>query len=208
MSCPQGGRAGGCLPTETVLWHPQHPSVKEGVPGVPRQVWLRRTGVLQRRSRDVEMLPAPPHLGFGSSGAIPTMSPCLAPLPGPSARNPSSLQGRDPGAGGAWPDTPHKQTFGVFSCSGGSARTSNGPEVGLSPFARSELLLFPFSPSASSSALCHRAWQRRDKPRPPPASQSPGPSACAVACSLAAPFVRGTKPVPKPTQVYRRIGRS
>lgn len=53
---------------------------------------------------ETETLPAPPRRGFGSSGAIPTMSPCHTaqpgPLPGPSPRAPSPAQGRD------WGDTP------------------------------------------------------------------------------------------------------
>ena len=177
MSCPQGSRAGGCLPTEAVPWSQQHRSASgslgslgcPGRPGCSERGAAETCGALG----EMEMLPAPPHLGFGSSSAIPTMSPCQTAQPGPApwSLSKGSLIAMGQGPGGAWADAPHKGTFGAFLCSGGSARTSDGPGVGLNPFARSELRLFPLSPSASSSALCHRAWQRCDKPRPPPALQ-------------------------------------
>lgn len=100
--------AGGCKWLELVMdgaegregsvsWTPQHPSrrgpwcPRDALSGVAVQSWVLG---------GMEMLPALPPLGFGSSGAIPTLSPCHTAQPDPSPRAPSWLQGRDWGGRG------------------------------------------------------------------------------------------------------------
>lgn len=67
-----------------------------GSPGCPGRSSCAELGA----GRDGDAPSSTPHLGFGSSGAIPTMSPCHTAQPGPSARAPSWLQGRDWGGQG------------------------------------------------------------------------------------------------------------
>lgn len=118
----------------------------------------------------------------------------VAPLSPPPRVPIVTLVSPGQGAGGTRAGTPHKGAFGAFLGSGGSARSRDDPG-GAEP-----LWLFPLPICAPSPARCC------DKPRPPPTSQ-PAPIPLRRCChrSLAAPFVRGTKPGSQGTRVYRGI---
>lgn len=120
-----GGEQGWWVP-----WTPQHPSAagSPGSPGCPGRSGCAEQGAAGTCGTQMEMLPAAPHLGFGISGAISTMSPCHTTQCGPPCLVP--LQVLPPGYRAGTGGTPHKGTFGAVLCLGGSERTSDGPGVG------------------------------------------------------------------------------
>lgn len=126
-----------------------------GVPGMPWQVWLCRDGCWEGWRCSQLYLP------WALAALVP--SPCCHHVTQPSL---IPLQGLPHGCrAGIGEDvgrrTPQRDLWCIFVLQRLSEDQHPG---GAEPCARSDLQLFPISPSVSSSAQCHRDG---DEPRPP-----------------------------------------